>query len=210
MYKLYYSAGACSLAVHTALNEIGAKFELVNATVAPGQPKPAALLSVNPRGMVPVLEVDGLVIREGAAILTYLLDTNKSELLPQSGAERAHALEWLAYANSTLHPLYGRIFGMMKVFGAEASKNSFYNPSIEQIQKCWNEIDALLAKQEYVAGNKITIADILLTVIANWSGYFGSAITFTPRLKAYFTKIISRPAFKKALETEGVTYKANL
>ncbi len=209
MYKLYYSAGACSLAVHTALNEIGAKFELVNATVAPGQPKPATLLAVKPRGMVPVLEIDGLVIREGAAILTYLLDTNKSELLPQSGAERAHALEWLAYANSSLHPLYGRVFTMMKAFGAEHQKNPFYDFTIKQIQKSWDEIEAELSKHEYIAGNKITVADILITVIANWSVYFGSPFKFGEKTKAYFTKIISRPAFKKALETEGVTYKAN-
>lgn len=209
MYKLYYSAGACSLAVHTVLREIGANFELVNTTTPPGQPKPEALLKVNPRGIVPVLEVDGFVIREGAAILTYLLDENKNDLLPKSGKERAHALEWLVYANSSLHPLYGRVFTMMKAFGADHQKNPFYDFTIKQIQKSWDEIEAELSKHEYIAGNKITVADILITVIANWSTYFGSPFKFGEKTKAYFTKVISRPAFKKALEVEGVTYKAN-
>ncbi|MCE3254650.1 MAG: glutathione S-transferase, N-terminal domain protein [Rickettsiaceae bacterium] len=195
------------MAVHVVLNEIGAKFELKNVAVPQGQPKPAELLKVNPRGAVPVLEIDGFILREGAAILTYLLETNKNELLPTSGNEKAAALEWLCFANSSLHPLYSRLFFMKKTLGAEMEKNPVYETTIKQIQNYWDEIEARLEKQEYIAGNKITIADILIAVIANWSPVFGSAIKFGEKTKAYFSKIISRPSFKKALETEGVTYK---
>ncbi len=210
MYKLYYSPGACSIAVHVALNEIGAKFELENVSVPNGQPKSPEFLKINPRGAVPVLKIDDFILREGAAILIYLLDSNKNDLLPQSGLERAAALEWLTFANSTLHPAYSRIFFMMRHFGDEASANPVYKLTITQIQKYWDEIEERLVTNEYLAGNKITISDILVTVIANWSGYFGSAITFGPKTKAYFTQVISRPSYKKALEVEGVTYKANL
>ncbi len=197
------------MAIHVALNEIGVQFELKNVSVPNGQPKSPDLLKVNPRGAVPVLEIDGFILREGAAILTYLLDTHKSELLPQSGLERAAALEWLAFANSSLHPAYSRLFFMMKTLGAKMRDNELYKPSVAAVQKYWDEIEERLSKQEYVTGNKITIADILITVIANWSGYFGSDISFGAKTKAYFTKVISRPSFKKALETEGVAYKAN-
>jgi glutathione S-transferase len=210
MYKLYYSPGACSLAVHVALNEIGAKFELQNVSVPAGQAKPAEFIKANPRAAVPTLEIDGNVLREGAAILTYLLDSNKNQLLPSSGFERAKVLEWLSFANSTLHPLYGRLFFMKKTFGEEAEKNSIFTPTIAQIQKYWNEIEELLTTNEYITGNKISIADILITVVANWSQFFGSAIIFGNKTKAYFSKVISYPAFKKALEVEGVSYKANL
>jgi glutathione S-transferase len=195
------------MAVHVALNEIGSKFELKNVSVPQGQPKSPELLKVNPRGIVPVLEIDGFILREGAAILTHLLETNKNEFLPKSGNEKAAALEWLAFANSSLHPLYGRLFFMKKTFGDEAQKNPVFDATIAQIQKYWDEVEARLEKQEYVAGNKITIADILITVIANWSVAFGSAIKFGDKTKKYFGKIIARPSFKKALEVEGVTYK---
>lgn len=210
MYKLYYSPGSCSMAIHVALNEIGAKFELINVSVPAGQPKPKILLDVNPRGMVPVLDIDGFILREGAAILTYLLDSNKNDLLPKSGLERARALEWLSFANASLHPAYGRIFMMMKLFGSDASKNDLYKPAIAQIQKYWNEIEDHLGKSEYLAGNQITIADILVTVIANWSGYFEAKINFGEKTKAYFSKIITLPSYKKAIEVEGIKYSANL
>lgn len=199
------------MAVHTVLNEINAKFELINVAAPQGQPKSKEFLAINPRGAVPVLDIDGFILREGAAILTYLLDTNENNLLPKSGLERASTLEWLSFANSTLHPAYSRVFFMRKTLGINhAEENPLYKPAIAQIQNYWNEIEERLQSQEYLTGSKLTIADILVTVIANWSGYFGSVITFGPKTKAYFTKVISRPSYKKALEIEGVTYQANL
>lgn len=199
------------MAVHVVLNEINAEFELINVAVPQGQPKSKTLLEVNPRGAVPVLKIDDFILREGAAILTYLLDNNKNDLLPKSGLERAVAMEWLSFANSSLHPAYSRVFFMMKNLGAQhASQNELYKPAIEQIQKYWDEIEERLKTNEYLTGKHITIADILVTVIANWSGYFEAKINFGEKTKAYFSKIISRPSYKKALEVEGVTYSANL
>lgn len=209
MYKLYYSPGACSLAVHTLLNEIGVPFEIENVAAPAGQPKSGQFLKINPRGAVPVLKIDDFILREGAAILTHLIDTHQSPLLPASGLQRARALEWLAFANSTLHPAYSKCFFMHKILGGKAQENPLYKPTINEIQKYWDEIEEHLNKNEYLCGGNITIADILVTVIANWSFAFKEPITFGAKTKAFFTRIISRPSFAKALETEGVKYRAN-
>lgn len=210
MYKLYYLPGSCSMAVHVLLNEIGAKFELENIAVPDGQARSAEFLKINPRGSAPVLKIDDSIIREGAAILIYLLDSNKNSLLPEKGIERAKALEWLAFANATLHPAYARIFFMHRHLGQEAEKNPLYDIAISQIQKHWDEIEQHLSGNDYLCGKNLTIADILVTVIANWTGYLKKPILFGPKTKAFFTKIISLPSYQKALQTEGVTYKANL
>ena len=85
-YTLYYMPGACSMAVHVVLNELGQEVTLENAKA---DPKPAGFLKANPRGQVPVLVDGDLVVREGAAIMIYLLDKHTSPLLPRSGKERA-------------------------------------------------------------------------------------------------------------------------
>lgn len=198
------------MAVHIALNEINADFELVNVSVPSGQPKSKVLLDVNARGSVPVLQINDFILREGVAILLNLLDNNKNNLLPKSGTERDLTLEWLCFANSTLHPAYSRVFFIMRNLGSEASKNSLYAPTIKNIQNYWDEIEEHLKKSEYLTGNQITIADILLTVIANWSRNFEAKIIYHEKTKAYFTKIISLPSYKKALEIEGIKYVANL
>ncbi len=207
MYTLYYLPGSCSLAVHVALKEVGAEYKLENISVPAGQPRSPEFLKINPRGSAPVLKIGDFVLREGAAILTYLLDEHKSSLLPQSGLERAKVLEWLAFANSTLHPAYGRCFFAHKVLGDSVAENALYAPFIKSIQNYWDEIEQELQTKDYLCGDKCSIADILVAVIANWSPAMKMPINFGPKTKEFFKRVTARPSYQEAMKIEGVTYK---
>jgi len=206
MYKLYYSAGSCSMSIHAILNELGQKFELVDANQPGTKTRTAEFLKISPRGTVPVLEIDGTPIHEGGAIITYLCDTHESALLPKSGMARAKALEALMFCNATLHPAYSRAFGAMKQ-ADPAVKEMLLAAAAENINKLWAEVDGKLGQRKYLAGDAITAGDILMTVNANWSGAFGEAIKIGPNVKRVISEIKSRPAFQKALQTESVDYK---
>lgn len=209
MYKLYYSPGACSLAVHVALHECGAQFEAVNTAIGEGKNKTEASLKINPRGQVPVLMDGETPIREGGAILTYLLDKEKSSLLPSSGLQRATALEWLMWCNASLHPVYSRLFWLNRVVKDEAQKKALLGAAIEVINSYWDEAEARLGKQAYLAGEQITMADILMTVIADWNGWLPEPIKFGPNVTRVLRAVSQRPAYQKALAAEGIAaYKA--
>jgi glutathione S-transferase len=207
MYHLYYLPGTCSLAVHVALNELGVPFTTESVSVPDGQPRTPEYLAINPRGNVPALKQGDFVLREGAAILSYLLDEHKSDLLPRSGQSRAKALEWLAFANSTLHPAYSRCFFLSRQLGAQTADSPLYNAAIEMVQKHWNDIETSLKGKSYLCGDDCTIADILVTVIANWSTNLKQPISFGENTKALFKRVIARPAYEKAMESEGVSYR---
>ncbi len=198
--------GSCSLAVHTLLNELNASYEIEN--VGGGKNRSPEYLQINSLGQVPTLKLeDGSFLHEGAAILLHLLETHKSPLLPTSGIERDRAIEALMFCNATLHPAYGRGFFAMRHITDEKIKEAIFPAIVNYINMLWKEVESRLNKTEYLAGDKITIADILVTVIANWSDRF-SGIIIGEKTKELFRKIISRPAFKKALEAENVQYKA--
>jgi len=72
MMTPYFSPGACSLASHIGLEETGAPYELKPILLAKGQQRTEDYLEINPRGKVPALSVDGKILVENAAILTYL------------------------------------------------------------------------------------------------------------------------------------------
>ena len=205
MYKLYYSPGACSMATHVLLNELGEKIILVNVGEASGENK-REMLKINPRGTVPTLVDDGQVIREGAAIILHLLGKHKNALLPASGPERTTAIEWLMFANATLHPAYARGFFALKNFEGEFQAKVL-GVVIPMINKLWEEVEERLANSPYIAGKELTAADILITVIANWSGKF-AGIQIGENTKNLFRKVIARPSYQKALATEQVEYKA--
>ncbi len=203
MYTLYYSPGACSMAIHIALHECGQPVTLEKVDL--GAPRPPEFLTLNPRGQVPVLVDDGMVLREGAAILLHILDKHQSPLMPRTGKERMAALEWLMFCNATLHPAYSRCFFLMR--NGQAG-DGLMDASIKGMNALWAEVEQRLEKSAYLAGENLTIADILMTVIANWSARMTRPVLIGPKTKALFQKIISRPSYQKALEVEQVEYKA--
>jgi len=69
---LYFSPGACSMASHIGLEETGTPYEEKPTLLAKGEQKTEAYLKINPRGKVSALSVDGKIITENTAILTYL------------------------------------------------------------------------------------------------------------------------------------------
>ena len=74
MYTLYYSPGAASFCVHTALIETGADYTLQHMDLEAGQQRDAAYLALNPNGVVPTLLIDGVARTEAAALLILLAD----------------------------------------------------------------------------------------------------------------------------------------
>ncbi|MGH9575873.1 MAG: glutathione S-transferase N-terminal domain-containing protein, partial [Terriglobales bacterium] len=70
--KLYYAPGACSLASHIALEEVGIAYETERLNLAEGDQRKPEYLRLNPRGRVPTLVVDGHVMTENVGILAYL------------------------------------------------------------------------------------------------------------------------------------------
>ncbi len=209
MYQLYYSPGACSMAPHVLLNELGVPFEAKKVALMEGEGQKPEFLKINPRGQVPVLVDDGQVIREGAAIMIHLMEKHNSPMLPKSGKERDVALEWLCFGNASMHPAYARGFFIWKNIEDKAAQEKAFKVVFQGINKLWAEVDAQLAKTPYVCGNSITAADILITVIANWGAYFPpGSVTLGSNVTRLIKEISSRPSYKKALTTEQVEYKA--
>jgi glutathione S-transferase len=206
MMKLYYASGACSFAPHVMLNECGAPFELHKVNLMAGEQRTPEFLKINSRGQIPVL-VDGEVtIREGAAILTYLAEKFDSPLLPKTGASRIAAIEAMMFCNATLHPAYGRVFFIGRQDIDAAVKAKLIDSCCASVQALWDDIEAQLSATRYFAGSSLTIADIMLAVMANWT--IAKPVTFGPKTKALIAEISARPSYQKAIASEGVEYKA--
>jgi glutathione S-transferase len=208
MYTLYYSPGACSMAVHALLLETGAAFKLENASTKEGKNRSPEFLKINPRGQVPVLKDGEKVLLEGAAILIHIAEAQNSPLLPKSGEARMDALQWLMFANASLHPAYSRVFMAMKTMD-EATQKTVMPIFLKSINDLWAYVETRLEASPYLAGKDVTLADILVTVIGNWLGKIGDQpVVYGPKTKALFATISTRPGFQKALAAEQVEYKA--
>ena len=112
--KLYFAPGACSLSPHIVLREAGHNFELEQVNNAEKKTKSGTdYWTINPKGQVPVLELDnGERLTEGPVIVQYLADPKPAAgLAPACGSvDRYRVQEWLNFTTSELHKMFGPIF----------------------------------------------------------------------------------------------------
>lgn len=200
--QLYYTPGACSLAPHIALREIGAVFDLVRVDLA--HKRTAAgedFLGINPKGYVPALRLDdGQVLTEVAAVLQYVADRKpEAGLAPAAGTlERYRLMEWLNFVSSEIHKQFGPFFNPR--ITPEWKAHQF-----EVLGRRFDYLSERLAGQPYLMGERFSVADAYLFTALNWSDYVGLNLGRWPELQAYLARVGERPAVRDALKAEGLT-----
>jgi glutathione S-transferase len=198
--KLYYVQGACSLAPHIALLEVGLDFKLVrfdthNQSLEGG----GKLQEVNSKGYVPVLELDnGERLTEASAVLQYIADqAPQSGLAPPPGSfERYRLQEWLNYLASEVHKSFWPFFHS----GCESEKAN----QRERLLSRFEWLEKRLGDKPFLMGDTFTVADAYLLTMLNWLRPAGFDISQWPRLKAYRARLRERPAVRAALNAEGL------
>ena len=200
--KLYYSPGACSLSPHIVLREAGLKFDLERVDLAAKKLKEsgADYLPINPKGQVPVLQLDdGDKLTEGPAIVQYIADQKpESGLAPANGTRlRYHVQEWLNFVTSDLHKVFAPLF-------RPTTPEEFVKITKETLANKFAYLDQHLAKNQYLLGDKFTVADAYCFVIVGWSKYKEIDLARWPNLKAYMDRIAARPKVQEAMKAEGL------
>jgi glutathione S-transferase len=201
--KLYYSRGACSLAVRIVIHEIGiaCAFESVDLKTKQTETN-ADYFKINLKGAVPALVLDeGAVLTENVVIQQYLADTYKAEtLLPPAGHfNRYRVLEWLNFVSTDLHKSCSPLFNP-KV--PQEIKDTIFK---EVLKKNLQFTDKHLEKNSYLTGDDFTLPDSYLFVVLRWLPSFGIAHADYPNLARFFNEVKERPAVAKALQEEGLS-----
>lgn len=200
--KLYYSPGACSLASHIVLREIGGKFDIEKVDLAAKRTESGADFSaINAKGYVPAIEIaPGQHLTEGAAILQYLADLHPAAgLAPAAGSlGRARINEWLTFINSELHKGFTPLFKPDTPEATQAAAKA-------HLAKRFAYVESQLADgRAYLTGADFTVADAYLFTIVNWATFKNISLEPYPKLAAFQARVAGRPAVQAALGAEGL------
>lgn len=199
--KLYYSPGACSLAPHIVLREAGIAAELVKVDMATKHTDDGRdFRLVSPNGYVPALEIEpGFVLTEGPAIMQLIADKAPgAQLAPANGTPARYQLqEWLNFITAEIHKGFSPLF---KPAMPEQAKALF----VEQLGQRFDVVERRLAQDDYLMGERFTVADAYLFVTTNWAGYLGVKLDRWPALNAFRARVAARPAVQAAMAAEGL------
>jgi glutathione S-transferase len=203
MMTLYFSPGACSLASHIGLEETGAPYEIKPVMLAKGQQRTEAYLKINPRGKVPALDVDGKVLIENTAILTYLARRfPEKRLMPAEPFDEARCIATMCWFSSVVHPSYQRAHRPERFADGEAAQAAVRENGRKSFWANCQEIDAMIQANGWVMGPEFTVVDGYALVFYGW----GMRSEFPMKdLGAYTTwreRVMKRPTVQKSVETE--------
>ncbi|WP_340108854.1 maleylacetoacetate isomerase [Pikeienuella sp. HZG-20] len=102
LYDYWRSSAAYRVRIALNLKEIS--YRSVPVDLLAGEQGEAANLSRNPQGLVPTLEIDGLVLTQSAPIVEYLDETRPEPgLLPESAASRQRVRAIAAAIANEIH-----------------------------------------------------------------------------------------------------------
>ena len=211
-YRLFYSPGACSLAPHIVLEEMGVPFEPVRVVIAEGGNRTPEYLALNPRGRVPALtwrEGDHeKVLTEAMAIMVWLsMRHPQVGLLPAPRTESfVRALEWMGWLGSTMHQA-----GVRTVFRPERfTKDAASAPAIaeqgrETIHVGYEDIERRLTGKAFALDEKFSAIDAYLLVFYRWGNRCGLAMRDDfPNYARVMDEVRLRHAVRRVIEREGV------
>jgi glutathione S-transferase len=198
--QLYYTPGACSLSPHIVALEAGIPLTLEKVDLKTHKTvKGEDYYTVNPKGYVPALKLDdGNTLTEGPAIVQYLADLKpESGLAPKNGTFARYKLqEWLTFINGEIHKAFGTLFGNP----SETERKQ----AIDKINKRFTYVEKELGEKPFLTGDIFTVADAYFFVMLNWAHHFKIDLAAYPKLKAYFSRVASRPKVHEAMKEEGL------
>lgn len=211
MYTLYYSPGACSMAVHIVLAEIGTDYNLKLVSVREGQNHQADYLRVNPKGRVPALAFDDQVLTEVGAILFYLAENHpEARLLPCDPLAKARCLEFIAWLSSDVHAVFKQIWRAERFSIDEGHLSAIRAKGKVNASTCMADIEnRLKGSTVYAVGDRYTVVDPYLLVYYGWGRSVGLQMSQYPAFTAYIERLISaRPVIQQVMEYEGLSRAA--
>jgi len=197
--KLYYSPGACSLAPHIAMRELGIPVDLMKVDLKAKQYEGGDYKQVNPKGYVPAVETPAGVLTEAPVILQYLADQKPDAgLAPKPGDPARYKLqEMLNFITSEMHKGMGNFFN-------PAMNDGWRQAVTDRLGTRMDWLARQLEGRQYLMGDKFTVADAYLFTILNWAGPSKFDLSKWPAITDYQKRVASRPKVQEALKAEGL------
>ena len=144
--------------LHT-INILGVKIPLEEINLEEKE-KRNSLVQKTPTTTFPFLQTEQGNISQSNSIIYYLTKKYKPELLGETPFEKAKILQWIEFANCEINKYNKSI--IYPIFGwTDFNKENFDNDN-KKIKELLNIVEKALEKNEYIVGNKMTLADVKL------------------------------------------------
>lgn len=194
MYTVIGIAKSRALRVIWTLEELGQPYE-----IDPQPPRSPELIPLNGTGKIPLLKTPDGIISDSLAIITYLADKHGALTYPAGSFARAHQDSLTNFINAEVDAslwLYAKHSFVLP----EALRVPDVKPTaLKEYQRALGIVEGLRGDNAFLAGDQLTIADILLSHCVGWAMTVKIAPPLGP-FGMYLKDLRARPAMLRTLE----------
>jgi glutathione S-transferase len=193
MYQAVGAPGSRVIRVLWMLEELGEAYEFVKVGL-----RSPEMFALNPSGKAPALVDGDIIITDSAAICVYLADKHAEKGMGAAPgcAGRAEMDSWMHFAQSELEaPLWNKLrhrFLLPKEVCVDVGPAAAHDFASEI-----GTLERRLGDKKFALGHRFTAVDVLLGDMGAWARAAKFRVE-SDRVKAYFDRILSRPARARA------------
>lgn len=198
MIKFYYNTAPNPMKVALCLEEMALPYEPMPLDTRKGEQHRPEYLAINPNAKAPAIVDGDIVVFDSNAIVLYLAEKTGKFLPPNTLADRARLLSWLLFIASGAGPYSGQLVHF-RVYAPE--KNAYaINRYDFEANRHWGIVDAHLAQNKYMLGDRYTVVDMAVWGWARLTPFVlgEEAAAKLVNLKRLVDEISARPAAQRA------------
>lgn len=186
------------------LEESGLPYRVHGIDHTAGEHEGPAYSKISPFHQVPVIEDDGFVVAESAAIAIYVAEKSGT-LIPKDLPGRTRVTQWCFAAAATIAPTFQSL-DMVAIFDPENQKLA---ESIRQLGHRWlSDLERHLEGRTWIATEAFSAADVMMAGVLR-NERKSEAMKPFPNIQSYYERCFTRPAWERTLgmyaERLGVT-----
>src|SRR4051812_38355302 len=179
-----------------ALEETGLPYRVHALDHSGGELDGEAYRRISPFRQVPVIDDDGFVVAESAAVVLYVAE-KAGKLIPGDLRGRTRVAQWCFAAVSTVEPTLVCI-DVLEIFDTENVTHNV-KTEVRKLAGRWlGDVERRLEDREWIACADFTAADIMMAGVLRGVRKTDLMTPF-PRVKAYFERCQARPAWQRTL-----------
>jgi glutathione S-transferase len=179
-----------------ALEETGLPYRVHALDHSAGDLDGDAYRRISPFRQVPVIDDDGFVVAESAAVVLYLAE-KAQKLIPRDVQGRTRVVQWCFAATSTVEPTL--VCGdFLEIFDSDNAAHKVKAEVRKMAGRWLGDVERRLEDREWIACADFTVADIMMACVLRSIRKTDLMAPF-PELKAYYERCQARPAWQRTL-----------
>jgi glutathione S-transferase len=176
------------------LEEIGLPYRVHGLDQLAGELESEAYSRISPFHQAPVIDDDGFVVAESAAIALYLAEKAK-QLIPSDVQGRTRVVQWCFAAVATIGPSFQDL-DLVDIFDKDNQK---LRGELTKLAHRWlKDLERRLKTRHWVASAEFTVADIMTASVLRMVRKTDLMAAY-PKIKDYYARCFARPAWERTL-----------